>query len=210
MPKYVEIKKGDKYGRLEVISLHHLKEYNHKDGRKEKREYYLCKCECGEYLVVEKPSLRNGNTKSCGCLDLENKTKHGMFGTRIYNIWARMKSRCDNPKNQQYKNYGGRGIKYCYDWKYFEKFYSWAKENGYSDNLTIDRIDVNGNYEPSNCRWITMKEQQRNKRNNKFIKYNGETKTLAEWADILGVRYGLLNIRLSRGWDVERAFKKNT
>lgn len=208
MPKYIELNKGDKYGRLEVLSFHHFKKYLRKNGVDERREYYLCKCDCGKETIVEKPSLRNGNTKSCGCLDLEKKTKHGMFGTRIYNIWIKMKERCTNPKNAQYKNYGGRGIKYCDEWKNFENFYEWANNNGYSENLTIDRIDVNGNYEPTNCRWATIKEQNRNKRNNRIIEYNGETKCLSEWAEKLGIRYGLLSLRLSRGWKVKRAFSQ--
>ena len=202
------LKTGEKFNRLTVIAFHHIKTYIKLNGNNDYRDYYLCKCDCGTLTIVDKNSLKTGNTKSCGCLDNQIKTKHGLFGTRIYNIWSRMKQRCNNKKNQQYKNYGGRGIKYCQEWNNFEKFYEWSKNNGYAENLTIDRIDVNGNYEPTNCRFITIKEQNRNKRNNVKIYYNGQEKCISEWAELFGIKKGLLYGRLKRGWTIERALNK--
>lgn len=125
---------------------------------------------------------------------------------RIYNSWRKMVSRCTDKNDIRYKYYGGRGITICNEWNEFRPFYEWALANGYSDNLTIDRIDVNGNYEPSNCRWITMKEQCNNKTNNINVEYNGEIKTLKQWAEKYGVKYKLLHERYRRyGWEFERA-----
>ena len=118
-----------------------------------------------------------------------------------------MRQRCYNPKNKRYKEYGARGVTVCEEWlNNFEAFYEWAIANGYRDNLTIDREDANKNYEPSNCRWITAKEQANNKRNNNYITYNGETHTIAEWAEIYNIKYSTLYQRINRyGWSVDRA-----
>lgn len=113
--------------------------------------------------------------------------KHGMTGTRIYNIWKDMKKRCYCKSRKDYSRYGGRGITVCKEWQEFIPFYNWAMNNGYTDNLTIDRIDVNGNYEPSNCRWVTTKEQANNKRNNHFVAFNGETMTIAQCGKKIGM-----------------------
>lgn len=130
----------------------------------------------------------------------------GRHSTRLYSIYLNMKSRCYYVKNPRYKNYGGRGICICKEWlEDFLTFKKWAEENGYSENLTIDRIDVNGNYEPSNCRWISNKEQQNNKTTSKFIEYKDETKTLTQWSEHLGIGYKTLQKRI-RKWGVERAF----
>jgi hypothetical protein len=133
---------------------------------------------------------------------------HGMVGTRIYKTWERMKYRCFNPRAMNYQKYGARGITVCEEWKHsFKSFYDWAMANGYRDDLTIDRIDVNGNYEPSNCRWITMLEQQNNRRSNRYITYNGETHTMADWCRILNLPYKVVKLRItSYGWSAERAF----
>lgn len=176
---------------------------------------WLCKCDCGKQVEVLGIHLRSGHTKSCGCLKKENckniihKPKHNMSRTRIYKIWNGMKNRTNQKstlKDTKYKNYSGRGIETCESWKDFENFYEWAINNGYRDNLTIDRIDTNGDYEPSNCRWITMKEQNNNRRNNIVIEFNNESHTLTEWNEILGFSKGLLKNRLNRGWSVQRAF----
>lgn len=133
-------------------------------------------------------------------------TKHNMSKTRLYGIWALMKSRCGNPKITQYKYYGERGIKVCDEWSDFLAFYDWAINNGYSDTLTLDRRDVNGNYEPSNCEWVTMKEQCNNRTNNRLITYNGKTLTVSQWADERGIKQNTLNKRINRGhWDIGRA-----
>ena len=125
--------------------------------------------------------------------------------SRLYSIYIGMKERCSNPQHCAYSNYGGRGISYCEDWQTFQNFKTWAEQNGYTDNLTLDRIDVNGNYEPSNCRWSTFKEQQNNRTNNHLIEYNGELKTLQQWGEIFGIKWTTLYKRLQSGWDIEKA-----
>ena len=125
--------------------------------------------------------------------------------SRLYGIYAGMKERCSNPCHCAYQNYGGRGISYCEEWQDFQVFKAWAESNGYSDNLTLDRIDVNGNYEPSNCRWITLKEQQNNRTNNHLIEYNGDLKTLQQWGEIFNIKWTTLYKRLQSGWDIEKA-----
>ena len=166
---------GSKFGRLTVIE----RQGSNKHGR----PLWLCECECKKRIIKSSQALISSHTQSCGCLRMEvlNKshTKHGLKGTRLYEIWKSMKKRCCNPKQTNYKNYGGRGITVCDEWKKdFQAFYDWAMAHGYDANAsrgecTIDRIDANGNYCPGNCRWITIAEQQRNKRNNKCKR--GET-----------------------------------
>lgn len=132
----------------------------------------------------------------------KNKT-HGLTKTRLYTTWGGMKARC-NDKND--KDYGGRGIKVCDEWQEFEPFYQWALNNGYQDNLTIDRIDVNGDYEPNNCRWATKKEQGRNTRFNRYLTYKGETKTMSEWCEIYNIKQNTASTRIRLGWDLDRVF----
>lgn len=125
---------------------------------------------------------------------------------RIYSIWHNMKSRCYYNKSDKYKYYGGRGITVCDEWRdSFKAFYAWAMANGYRDDLTIDRIDVDGNYEPSNCRWIDMLAQNNNTSKNHYITHNGETKTAAEWARQYGINRSLFTTRIRRGWSFEKA-----
>lgn len=192
---------GQKFGRLTVVS---------RSGKDNFRQYmWSCKCDCGNTVDVRGYSLRSGNTQSCGCLQKETNVKlrqtHGMTDTRIYTIWSGMKQRCLTPSVSCFKYYGGRGISVCEEWLTFEPFYDWAMANGYTDDLTLDRINVDGNYEPSNCRWITIQEQQKNKRRNRYITYNGETKLLGEWAEQLGINHSTLIERL-QCWDsVEEA-----
>lgn len=132
--------------------------------------------------------------------------KHGMEGTRLYKIWDRMKQRCRNPNNTNYKHYGERGIEVCEDWNDFSNFMNWSYENGYNESLSIDRIDVNGNYCPDNCRWVSQKEQNNNKRNNHYLTFGGRTLTLAEWGDATGILPATIQHRIARdGWSVEDA-----
>lgn len=158
MPKLIDLT-GKKYGRLTVIE---------RSGVRGGQSSWLCKCECGNKKVVIGKNLRRGLTTSCGCYHNEllsvRNTTHGLSKTRIYRIWRDMKNRCFYSKDKHFKDYGGRGITICDEWKNsFESFYKWSDANGYSEKLTIDRIDNDGNYEPSNCRWITMKEQCQNR-----------------------------------------------
>lgn len=188
---------GERYGRLTVV-----KEIEPKfAGKRRVRRLRIfeCKCDCGNTKNVIMNNLRNGTTKSCGCLMIERtketNTRHGMSHKRIYNIWDSMVRRCGKLKN--YKN-----VKVCEEWKLFDNFYKWSMENGYKSDLTIDRIDPYGNYEPSNCRWATPKEQSNNKRNNIRYEIDGVFHTASEWADIYDVSYKLLKGRLRRGMDI--------
>lgn len=156
------------------------------------RVAWKCICDCGNIVIVTSKYLIDGTTSSCGCLRRQitgnlRKT-HGMSKTRLYKTWKNMKTRCDNFKCVEYKDYGGRGIKYCNEWQKFISFYEWAVSNGYKSNLTIDRIDVNGNYEPSNCRWATNSQQAQNIRKTMNVTYNGITKTIHEWSKETGIR----------------------
>lgn len=180
-----------------------------------KRIMWKCRCDCGNIIYALSFHLKNGRTKSCGCLAKQRlKTlavKHNMSHTRIYRIWKTFRKRCSNPNDTNYKYYGERGISVCKDWDNdFMSFYNWSMQNGYKDNLTIDRINVNGNYEPSNCRWVDMKTQNNNNRNNHKITYNNKTLTLAQWSIIYGIPYQTLATRLYRGWSIEKALTTPT
>lgn len=160
---------GQKFGRLTV--LYKLNNY-HKRGA-----YWLCVCKCGNLKEVFGRDLRRGSTRSCGCLqrDITSKihTKHGKHNTRLYHIYYAMKNRCYNKDNNRYQYYGKRGIVVCDEWlNDFQAFYEWAMNNNYKENLTIDRIDPNGNYTPDNCRWADIATQNRNTRQNRYIKYS--------------------------------------
>ncbi len=157
--------KGQKFGYLTVL-------YRVENTGKSRAIVWHCKCDCGNECDVRSSSLISGHTKSCGCLRPKVITKHGDYGSRLYWVWRGMKSRCKNPKHKEYKHYGGRGITFCKDWNDYSKFKEWAIASGYDKNArqydcTIDRIDVDGNYEPNNCRWVDMKIQQNNKRNSR-------------------------------------------
>jgi len=184
-----------------------------KDGTKLKSHYYKCKCNnCGKDTIVNRGNLlrakKNDINIGCGCLMREaisksNKT-HGMTKSRIYQTFTDIKRRCYNSNTKAYKNYGGRGIIVCDEWLIkegmgFMNFYNWAMENGYTDKLTIDRNNVNGNYEPNNCSWITMKEQENNRRNNKVIAINGIEKNESKWAEEFNISVQLLRYRIKKG-----------
>lgn len=218
MPKKsTPLQTGQKFGRLTVVKLAHTKKYIHKSGIKEVQEFYLCKCDCGNETVVRKNMLKNGYTLSCGCLNREkarlsglDKKTHGFSKLRIYRIWSKIKLRCYNKNDDfHYNLYGKCGITVCDEWKNdFMAFYNWAMANGYNDNLTIDRIDVNGNYGPANCRWATIKEQCNNRRNTIIVKYNGLSKSLTEWAEYLNISYSTLRKRFHRGISLDKLFAK--
>lgn len=197
---------GQKFGRLTV--LYRLHNYNNKNHGM----YWLCVCDCGNLKEVYGRDLRRGSTRSCGCLH-KDKTKevhtiHGKTHTRLYRIYHAMKRRCYDKHNNRYENYGSRGIVVCDEWKDdFETFYDWAMNNGYRDELTINRIDNNGNYEPMNCEWVDYKTQNRNTRQNRYIKYKGETHCLKEWCEILNLKYSKVLQRIIKlNWPIEKAF----
>lgn len=199
------VKPGEKYGKLTV-----LEEPIKMDGT------YVCKCrcECGSIKYYTKRNLKSGNSKSCGCQGKERirklAYKHGLSKTIIHKKWRGMKDRCYNPNNIEYKCYGGRGIIVCPEWKNdFTAFYNWAMKNGYDSSLSIDRIDVNGNYEPSNCRWATRDVQHNNTRLNFKITYQGKTLTVTQWSKIVGIHRGTITDRIKKcGWSVEDALTK--
>lgn len=197
---------GERFGRLTVLKRVYVEQKGHRS-----HAYWLCKCDCGNETVVDGSNLRRGTTKSCGCYQKESMDRfctHRKSNTRLYGIWRTMKTRCYNQSYDSFHRYGGRGITICDEWlNDFQSFYDWAMENGYSDDLTIDRIDNNGNYEPSNCRWATAKEQSNNTRRNVRIEFNGESHTMAEWSKILGIKYITLYKRIVQlHWELERAF----
>lgn len=201
---------GQKFGRLTALyKLHNYHNYN--DSNKKYRTYWLCICDCGNLVEMRYDCLTTGNTRSCGCSNYDNLIKHGQYGTTLYRRWNMMLQRCCNKKHKEYHNYGGRGIAVCDEWQAdFTNFYDWAINNDYQPNLTIDRIDVNGNYEPSNCRWITNKEQQNNRRDNVNITFNNITKTIAEWSEILNIKYGTLYNRYNNDYNITEMLTKRT
>ena len=182
-------------------------------GRKNGRTMWRCKCDCGNEVIVDTNSLKSGNTTACGCRQYlgwgQNRT-HGMSKTRIYREWQSMKGRCNNPQNTYYQNYGGRGISVCDEWmgqNGFEHFYKWSIENGYSDELTIDRIDNDRNYCPDNCRWVDRFVQMNNQRGNRLIEHDGKVQSLAMWAREYGLKPRIVSSRLKYGWEFEDAIK---
>lgn len=196
---------GRAYGRWKVLRFSHSKE---KKGGVDK--YWVCKCECGTERAVASGTLRNGTSVSCGCYMRERNSvlskkriKHGMYRSTEYRIWQLMKERCHNPANPAYPRYGGRGIAVCQRWREsFENFY--ADMGPRPGKRQLDRINNNQGYSPENCRWATTKEQQSNRRDNRLITFNGQTKTMAEWGDDLGISRATMYRRLQR-WPVERA-----
>lgn len=198
--KRIVVKPGEKYNMLTFIRYTGCK----RNGS----EIWECRCDCGKTTYIKKTFVTSGHTKSCGCQKHKGYPKHGKCETRIYNTHQKMKQRCYKEYEKEYHNYGGRGITVCDEWlgeDGFINFYNWAMANGYQDNLTLDRIDVNGNYEPDNCRWVDMVVQQNNRRNNYYITYKGKTKTLAEWSRELGISENALDNRLKK-WNIDDAF----
>lgn len=174
--------------------------------KNKKVHFWRFKCDCGNEKLIRKGDVMHGKTQSCGCFLRESVTTYGSHRERLYKIWWGLLKRCYQSHTKGYAGYGARGIKVCAAWKdnYFI-FKEWSLANGYSDDLSIDRINNDGNYEPSNCRWATDKIQNRNRGSyNATITFNNSTKTVAEWAENLNLRPALLYQRLSKGWEVEK------
>lgn len=183
---------GKQFGRLAVLGFDHI-------GLKG-RAYWCCRCQCGEMVVVRQDELKSGHTTSCGCyaidINRERCTKHGLSTSRLYSIWRGMRERC---RDTTYQRYGGRGITVCDEWNDFKKFYDWSINNGYDSDLTIDCINNDGDYCPENCRWTDYTTQGNNRCTNRYIEYNGETHTVAEWSRILNVHVETLRHRIKQG-----------
>lgn len=192
MKKYKDIT-NKRFGRL--VAIDRIKREKH-------NTYWLFKCDCGNEIIIPQSYVSCGDTKSCGCYRKEMagknaQIKHNKAHTRLYQIWSGIKQRCYNKNKEAYKYYGARGIKVCKEWKDdFMCFYNWAINNGYMEELTIDRRDVNGHYEPSNCRWTTIKEQNNNMRTNHWIEYNGERLTMSQFSEKYKIPYDILKNRI--------------
>jgi hypothetical protein len=169
--------------------------------------HWLCQCDCGNQKVIQGSRLRGGQTKSCGCYNrevLSARKTHGQTKSRTFTTWAAMKNRCHSSTSQWYSRYGGRGIKVCDRWlESFENFLADMGER--PDGASIDRIDNDGNYEPSNCRWATRLQQERNKGSNRYFTINAERRALSEWCELYGANYQRVYARLLLGWDIEKA-----
>lgn len=205
------LEKGQRFGRLTVLEYSHREHRTFKNSRNNYYIYfYKCKCDCGNIGIYRERSLKSGNTKSCGCLNIdkiiERNMTHNLSNTRLYKIYHGIKKRCYNRNCRSYKDYGGRGIGLCKEWaNNFLTFYNWAIDNGYSDNLTIERKDVNKEYSPENCTWITKEEQNLNKTTSVFYEYDGKKFLLGELAKRYNLPFTCLRKRLERGWDLEKA-----
>ena len=194
---------GKKFGRLTVIK----RVENDKSGFSQ----WLCKCDCGNEKIVRATSLLKGEIVSCRCYQREaiakSTIKHRMIHTPLYNIWLNMKNRCNNPNNKSYKHYGGRGIKVCDEWQNdYMSFYTWCMAHGYKKGLSLDRINNDGNYEPTNCRWVTQQVQLNNTRRCKMITMDGKTQSLSDWAREYNVPIERTRQRVvNRGWGLKEA-----
>lgn len=208
MKKFLQ--QGEKFGRLTVLRYSHKELISFENTRKNYNKYfYECRCDCGNVGLYEERRLKNGNTKSCGCLNhdkiVARNRKHDLSKTRLYKLYHGIKKRCYNQNCRSYKDYGKRGIGICKEWlDDFTNFYSWAINNGYREDLTIERIDVNKNYCPENCTWITLSEQTKNTTRNVFYEYNGEKHLMGEWAKLYNLPFTCVRRRLDRGWSMEK------
>lgn len=203
MGKFIDLI-GQKFGRLIVIQ----RAGNDKWGNSR----WLCKCDCkgGKEIIISGFNLRGGHTKSCGCLKKEKATKHGHYNDEIYRSWHGMIQRCINPNNRAYYNYGGRGITVCKEWLY--SFLNFKRDNpGWKSGLTLERTDNEKGYYKENCKWVTPKEQARNRRDNLYVEYNGEKRLLVELCEEHNMPYGLVYERIYRyNWSIEKALTTST
>ena len=196
---------GKRYGKLVVLAIDTYKD-------KSNHKYLLCQCDCGNQKKIAMNHIRSGASRSCGCGVVEStikrNTTHNGTHSRLFNIWNGIKRRCFNRNDSRFKYYGGRGITLAPEWEDFSAFQKWSFAHGYSDSLTIERIDVNGNYCPENCKWIPFEEQARNKTNNRRITINGETHLISEWCKAANVSTTQVYWRLRQGWNIQDALFK--
>lgn len=192
--------------------FHYLKVIDGPDKRRNSNNriilYWKCKCKCGEFKWIIGTSLKNGSTKSCGCYNREmvskTHTTHGLSGSVLNKIWTCMNLRCHSKSDASFKDYGARGIKVCKSWRDdFMKFYKWAKPK-YKKGLQIDRENNDGDYKPSNCRFVTSKINCRNRRNSQLLKFQNKNKTVAEWGEITGLNVATIRTRIALDWSVEK------
>lgn len=209
IPKHIDLS-GKRFHRLTVLR---------EDGRIHGRPAFVCRCDCGNVVRTNASELNASRVQSCGCLQREKasqclsamKTTHGKSNSRLYAIWSSMKLRCLNRNCKEYRLYGGRGISICEEWlNDFYAFYTWAFQTGYEEDAprgqcTIDRIDVDGDYCPENCRWVTQIEQCNNRQKNRYVEVAGQCKTIAEWARVTGIPYRTIWDRLKSGWSPSQA-----
>lgn len=209
---------GNKFGRLVVVKR--VEDYVSPSGIH--KIQWLCKCDCGSIKKIAGEYLRNGTTKSCGCLNKERAAsmnyKHGYTSggkpERLFGVWCGMKQRCYDPNHDFYHRYGALGITVCEEWLLdYKAFRKWAYNNGYDENAklnqcTIDRIDSSKGYSPDNCRWVNQKVQSNGLCTNRILTYYGQTHTMSQWADILKMDYEILHSRIEKGWDTKRAFEQ--
>ncbi len=203
MGQFVDLT-GKRFGRLTVVRRG--EDYISPKGYRAVN--WVCSCDCGETCVVRGCNLKSGASRSCGCIVEEhpNHTTHGLSKGRIYSIWCGIRDRCKNPKSGNYENYGGRGISICSDWDDdFTSFYSWSMENGYSDRLSIHRINNDGNYSPENCAWVDWSTQANNTRKTHYLTYLGKTQSISQWAEEVGMPKQRLRDRIRLGWDIAKA-----
>ena len=203
---------GKKFGRLTVIG------FSETVSGGCKQVAWDCKCDCGNVVYGKRPrAIKNGTLKSCGCLKKEqdrhnlgeSRITHGMTDTRLYSIWSSMKRRCYNTHEAAYLHYGGKGVKVCDEWLDFKSFYDWAIHNGYADDLTIERIDIDKDYCPENCTWITLAMQTHNKGDTRKVNLNGEVMPLKTACEALGLPYKAVHLRITRyGMTFEEAISK--
>lgn len=201
MSKLIDLT-GQRFGRLTVIERAENDPYEN--------VRWLCRCDCGNIVIRHGHNLKGSSEADCGCgrpvRAKKAATRHGGKNTRLYSIWVDMRRRCENPKNPSFSRYGGRGITVCLEWHDFAVFRTWAYAHGYSEFLTIDRIDNTRGYSPENCRWVTLKVQENNRRNNTVLLFKGEVHTLSQWAEITGIHRATIGRRIyNYGWSVERA-----
>lgn len=209
MLRKIIINPGERFGKLTV-----LKEVPSIDCNGFKIRMVLCSCDCSNEKSIRLQYLRSGHTKSCGCLRayelLKTSKTHGKSKTKLHGVWSSMRSRCNNPNDSDFKNYGGRGIAVCEEWSDFVIFMKWALASGYSESLSIDRIDNDKGYCPSNCKFSSRIEQNNNKRNNVFIEFQGESLTATQWARKLGKKPKTIDSRIRLGWPISMVLGANS